>query len=112
MKVVPMIARRLKEARKLRSVTQPELGKALGLSFQAISAYERGANEPSLGQISSMASFLRVSPAWLAGFADNIDAPRPNEAQLLAAFRRTDDRGRASILAAAQAQPPSAVEDF
>ena len=42
--------RRLREARLAVRMTQEELGKALGLSFQAIQKYESGENRLSVGR--------------------------------------------------------------
>ncbi|MFA5952654.1 MAG: helix-turn-helix transcriptional regulator [Hyphomicrobium sp.] len=42
------MGQRLREARQSRGLTQTEVGRALGVSFQQIQKYERGANRISL----------------------------------------------------------------
>ena len=40
------IARKIKQARIDKNMTQPNLADALGVSFQAVSNWERGVNPP------------------------------------------------------------------
>ena len=56
--------------RELR-MSQDTLGKALGLSFQQVQKYERGANRISVSKLCEIAAALKVSPGDLIA-----DVPR------------------------------------
>src|SRR5262245_13546272 len=60
----PRIGARIKEARLSQHLTQPALGKKLGVSFQVIQSYERG-RKLSLDRVTSLASIFHVEPEWL-----------------------------------------------
>ena len=57
----------LKKLRKDRCISQTELAKALGLSFSAISMYERGSREPDFETLEAIADFFNVSMDYLLG---------------------------------------------
>lgn len=58
-------AERLAEARKNRGMTQTEVAEALGVSFQAVSLWERGETNPDLEKLPEIARLLGVSTDWL-----------------------------------------------
>lgn len=60
-------AERLKELRTQKDLSQQELADRLGLSNSAISMYERGEREPSLGILEMIADFFGVSTNYLLG---------------------------------------------
>ena len=59
---------RLREALKLRSMTQSELSIKSGISDSKISSYLNGRYEPKSNGIDILSKILKVNPAWLAGF--------------------------------------------
>ncbi len=59
--------KRLKEARKRRGYTQEDLGKAIGVTGNAICYYESGRSVPSVEQIEQIAELLQVDFMWLLG---------------------------------------------
>ena len=68
---VTEIGRRLKNARLNRHMTQAEVAKKLGVTYQAISNYERGTTQVSTDTLSKLCciyqipvSKLLVTPAW------------------------------------------------
>ncbi len=61
---------RIAEARKNRSMTQEQLADRLGVSFQAVSTWERGENLPDTGHLAALAKALNLSLDSL--FADDI----------------------------------------
>ncbi len=61
---------RIKDLRAEKSVSQNELAKALGLTQQAISAYENGLREPDLETLQKIADFFDVSIDYLLGKSD------------------------------------------
>lgn len=62
------VADRLKEALSLRKMTQAELADKSGINFSTISSYVSGRFEPKRTPLMKLATALRVSPTWLAGF--------------------------------------------
>ena len=55
----------LKNLRKKRNLSQTELSKALGISFSAISMYERGSRNPDIDMLVRLAEFFDVSTDYL-----------------------------------------------
>jgi transcriptional regulator with XRE-family HTH domain len=54
-------------ARQLKRITQAELGMELGVSFQQIQKYEKGANRLSASKLMKAAEVLEVSPSFFFG---------------------------------------------
>ena len=69
-----IISNRLRDLRKNIGINQEKLGKKLGLSKNAISAYERDINEPPDDIKVKLAKFFNVSLDYLLGI---VDEPRP-----------------------------------
>lgn len=61
------IGARVRHIRKLRGMTQTQLGESLGVTFQQIQKYERGANRISTSALILLARALDVSPGALLG---------------------------------------------
>jgi transcriptional regulator with XRE-family HTH domain len=61
---------RIKDLRAEKGISQNELAKALGLTQQAISAYENGLREPDLETLQKIADFFNVSVDYLLGRTD------------------------------------------
>ncbi len=88
-----VFAVRIKHARELRGLSQPELGNRVGVSGQQIYRYEKGENQPDAGILTALVRELEVSADYLLGFVDDIeghlveaDLPQ-DEREALAAFR-------------------------
>lgn len=58
------IGQRIKYIRTELSVSQEQLGKALGITFQQIQKYENGHNRISASQLKVAADFLGVPITW------------------------------------------------
>jgi repressor LexA len=58
---------KIKDLRIEKKISQNELAKILGLTQQAISAYENGLREPDLETLNKIANYFNVSLDWLAG---------------------------------------------
>lgn len=56
------IGARVRWVRKARNLTQSDLGAAIGVTFQQIQKYERGANRISTSALILLARALEVSP--------------------------------------------------
>ena len=68
------VGKRVCMRRKMLSMSQTDLGNALGLTFQQVQKYERGANRIGAGRLQQMAETLRVPISF---FFD--DPMKPNE---------------------------------
>jgi transcriptional regulator with XRE-family HTH domain len=82
------VGSRLRLRRNLIGLSQDQLGKALGLTFQQIQKYERGANRMGASRLFQVARLLKVPVAYFfeelplgiaaplqPGFSDNKQAP-------------------------------------
>ena len=82
------IGKRLKEARKLRGLTQQQLATKAGVKQASISDLERGESKSFRGTtLVSIAQTLKVRPDWLEtgkGRMDGLDQPLPVEAERVA----------------------------
>jgi transcriptional regulator with XRE-family HTH domain len=63
------IGKLLKLRRNTQSLSQEQLGKAIGVTFQQIQKYERGTNRITFGNMYRLAQFLKVPISW---FVDNM----------------------------------------
>ncbi len=71
---MPEFARRLKELRTQRQITQKELAAALNVSQNAIYNWENEKREPSIQMISKIAGVLEVTEQELLGYTDRVYA--------------------------------------
>ena len=60
-------ASKLAEARRAKDMTQMELAERLGISFQAVSSWERGNTMPDIAKLPEIADILEVSVDELLG---------------------------------------------
>ena len=73
-----LIAKRLKEARKLAGLSQGHVAKILGLHRPSISEVEAGNRRVSAYELARLAEIYDVGVAWLLGEApDTFDARDP-----------------------------------
>lgn len=114
------VGQRLRTLRNLRGLTQVDIAKVAGISFQQIQKYELGRNRISASKLFEIATALDVAPSY---FFDGLEAPgesadiaphSPEEAALLANFRALDKSTRAAVSnildAAAKAQKAQPTE--
>jgi transcriptional regulator with XRE-family HTH domain len=74
------VGARVRFRRKQVDMSQEKLANALGLTFQQVQKYERGANRISCSKLVEMAKAMSVPPGWFfEGMPDFIagDAPLP-----------------------------------
>lgn len=64
------IGSKIREQRIARGLTQKQLGDAIGMSFQQLQKYERGANHISLFWLLEMTQALRVPLTYFTGIND------------------------------------------
>ena len=58
---------RVRARRDKLGITQNELARLTGVTFQAVSKWERGENAPDISLLPALAGALRVSTDWLLG---------------------------------------------
>ena len=111
-----LFGRRLRALRKLRGLTQEELGERSEVSGKLVGQIERGQGNPTLGVIAELATALAVEPAALLQFEEDRPTGAPERAVGALAAREqvvrylarrpADDVERAlRILEAALGQP-------
>lgn len=102
------IGARLRARRRQMGLSQTELAVQLGVSFQQVQKYERGANRVSASTLVAAAQALSTSVAWLVG-EEGIGREdddelfralaRPGAIEMLRAFNAIPDaRTRAALL--------------
>lgn len=89
---MPKITERLKKLRKLKHVTQKELGNYLGVTQNAIFNWENGKTEPTAETIEKIAEYFDVSPSYLMGWGleeegQDINIIEPDVEQLREEYR-------------------------
>lgn len=101
---------RITALRKAKGLSQTEVGKALGVSFQQVQKYERGTNRIGAGRLHAIASFFAVPVSSLYGDTDDPAweleifglIALPGAADLLRAFAKIDNAElRRNVLAIA-----------
>lgn len=78
------IGENLKKQRKLKELTQDQLANILGVSFQAVSKWERGEGYPDIEMLPTIAEFFGITIDELMGMKeiqDNADAEKILEMQ-------------------------------
>ena len=68
------IGKRMRELRHVNNISQVELGQELGVSFQQIQKYEKGANRVSTGRLVQICQALECSITDLAEGLSGKDA--------------------------------------
>ncbi len=92
------VGRRVRQRRKTLGVTQERLAEDLGLTFQQVQKYERGANRVSASKLYEIAKSLRTSIAYFfEGLADpstageNPGVAEPTTEQFVTEFLMTPE---------------------
>ena len=107
-----VIGARMRARRRQRGLSQSELAEQLGVSFQQVQKYERGANRVAASTLLTAARALGTTISWLVGEEssgrdDDEDVfralARPGALEILQAFNTIEDaRTRAALLALAR----------
>lgn len=85
---------KLRKLRRERDMTQDELADVLGVSFQAVSKWERGDSYPDISMLPGIASFFNISIDELLGMDELRRAEKIKEIQLTAAKRFSEGTHR------------------
>jgi transcriptional regulator with XRE-family HTH domain len=107
-----MIGARMRTRRRQLGLSQSDLADRLGVSFQQVQKYERGANRVAASTLLTAAQVLGTSVSWLVGEEvsgrdDDEDVfralARPGALEVLQAFNAIPDpKVRAALLALAK----------
>lgn len=74
-----MIGEKIKELRRSRDLTQEEVATHLGISYQAISKWERGDGYPDITMLPTLANYFMVSVDELIGMGEIDSASKLDE---------------------------------
>lgn len=74
---MPSFGDNLRYLRKTKQMTQLDLANALGLSFSAISMYERGEREPAFEVMETIADYFNVTMDFLHGKETDVKEKPP-----------------------------------
>jgi len=94
------IGARIRTRRRQLGLSQGALAERLGVSFQQVQKYERGANRVAASTLLAAAQALGVTVGWLMGEDEDVEAgeqdifralSRPGALELLQAFNRISD---------------------
>ena len=98
------VGRRLKLRRSLKGMSQERLGELLGLTFQQVQKYERGANRIGSSRLYEIAAIVEAPVSWFFdGLTGRAEGAAPaGLAEGAAAF---DPEGRAPPRATAEVSP-------
>src|SRR5215470_5033630 len=77
------VGSRVRMRRILLAMSQEELGAALGLSFQQVQKYERGANRIGASRLQQMSHILQVPVEFFFEGAPNASAPHGSDGSTL-----------------------------
>jgi transcriptional regulator with XRE-family HTH domain len=107
-----IIGARMRTRRRQMGLSQSDLAERLGVSFQQVQKYERGANRVAASTLLAAAQALRTSIGWMvgeevSGREDDDEVfralARPGALEILQAFNAiADTRTRAALLALAR----------
>lgn len=85
--------------------TDAELGSALGVSKQTISAWRTGTRSPKKPHIVKIANYFNVSIPWLMGITDHDDGQPDlpvelddDETRLLSIYRDLNQKGKSALM--------------
>lgn len=80
---------KISKLRYMRSITQADLGKAVGVTFQQIQKYENGKNRISAEMLNKIATYFNTSPlVFFSEFTNETRWPtNREECKLLGMFR-------------------------
>lgn len=96
-----IVAHRVREARVSAGLTQPELGKALNLTPQQVSKYEKGRGSLTLARLAQIAEALDQPIQSFLPDSETPTKPEPlrREAwELLSAYNQIGDQDRRRLL--------------
>ena len=77
------VGTRIRMQRMVRGLSQTELGKAVGVTFQQIQKYEKGANRVSGSRLQQIANVLEVAPDFFFAEVQAKKAGKPGSSETI-----------------------------
>ncbi len=77
------VGTRIRMQRMVRGLSQTELGKAVGVTFQQIQKYEKGANRVSGSRLQQIANVLEVAPDFFFAEVQAKKARKPGSSETI-----------------------------
>ena len=90
------VGARIRAQRVIRGLTQSDLARLVGISFQSVQKYEQGENRVSASRLYEFAQALGVAPQH---FFDGLEGPRSGDAALPDVAADVDSELRHRLLA-------------
>lgn len=84
----------LERIRKDKNISQAQLGKALGLTQQMVSSYEKDTSSPNIEVLVKIADFFHVSLDSLVGHIPPIPEANSSESRFLRYFQELNSSDR------------------
>jgi transcriptional regulator with XRE-family HTH domain len=84
------VGTRLRAARLAKGLSQTQMGEFLGIGFQQVQKYEKGANRISAGKLAIIADAMGLPVQWFFAGIDTAGSGRDLAGELLAAPRGAD----------------------
>lgn len=81
------VGRRIRAQRLVRGLSQTDLGRSLGITFQQVQKYEKGANRVGAGRLTRIAEVLAVPVAFF--FGDHASSGKADDASEALGFLET-----------------------
>ena len=92
-----MIGEKLKKLRRNRDLTQEEVATHLGISYQAISKWERGDGYPDITMLPALANYFAVSVDELIGMEEITSASKLDEINQKWAENRSNGKHKENV---------------
>lgn len=89
MKEKPIMARRIRELRKAKGLTQAQLAAETDLKETAIRSYENGLREPNSKAMAALERYFNVSGEYLRGETDQRDLMKWDDPDIMDAVRQS-----------------------
>lgn len=103
---------RIREFRKQKGFTQPELAEAVGVTKNAVSNWEAGRTRPDLDTIKQLCNALNISSDTLLGIQNNHESYSESEIKLIETMRCLMPHDRRMILTLINAMHEEQYKDF
>lgn len=89
------IGANIRRYREMRSLSQKEFAKAIGVSGSRLSNWENGINRPDVDTLARICKVLQVSPSELLDLDIEVDSLSDIERRLVREYRRHTDLQKA-----------------
>lgn len=93
------IGQHLRQIRQFRGLSQHDLGRAIGVSYQQIQKYEKGRSRIPASRLYALACCLGVAPgAFFSPLTETAETARAQQAAILHAFAKLPPATRGRFL--------------